>query len=110
MSHRNAIIRLHADDIEAAAMWYSDVLAIEPVSINEDAVEFRLDDGTHELEISRENPEQSPEPLCWHCDDVDAAVEQLVALGARECRPRERIHGEVHVSLVDPFGNLLEVA
>lgn len=108
MSHRNAIIRLHADNIEAAAQWYSDVLAIEPISIGPDAVEFWLDD-IHELEISRGAP-STGEPACWHCDDVDAAVEQLVALGARECRPRETLNGEVHVSLMDPFGNLLEVA
>lgn len=110
MSHRNATIHFHADDLDAAADWYSDVLASDPVRIHPDSVEFRLDDGVHGLEITR-NAVPAGEITCWHVDDVDAAVERLIALGARERHPRTRTSdGEEYASIIDPFGNLLDVA
>lgn len=48
--------------------------------------------------------------LFWHVDDVAAAVQRLLAMGARvyqEVTPREA--GFVTASVVDPFGNVLGV-
>lgn len=110
MSHKDEVIRFHADDIEAAADWYSDVLATEPISIRPDSVEFRLDDGIHELEITRDAV-PAGEITCWHVDDIDAAVERLVALGARKTEPHTRSdNSDVCASVIDPFGNVLDVA
>ena len=46
----------------------------------------------------------------WAVDDVEAAVERLVSLGAKVHEPPiERGPGFVTASVVDPFGNVLGV-
>ena len=46
----------------------------------------------------------------WHVDDVAAAMERLVAMGAKAHEPiTPREAGFVTASVVDPLGNILGV-
>lgn len=119
-----ATISYWADDVKAARAWYNELLGIEPYFARPDAenpayLEYRLGDYQHELGII--DRRYAPYPpvtgpagvvMYWHVDDVDAAVERLLAMGATLLEPRtERGEGTgfVTASVVDPFGNILGV-
>jgi predicted enzyme related to lactoylglutathione lyase len=119
-----ATISYWADDVKAARAWYNELLGIEPYFARPDAenpayLEYRLGDYQHELGIidRRYAPyDASSSPagvvMYWHVDDIDAAVERLLAMGATLLEPRtERGEGTgfVTASVVDPFGNILGV-
>jgi predicted enzyme related to lactoylglutathione lyase len=111
-----------ADDVAAAQRWYADLLGIQPYFLREADgrpayIEFRVGDYLHELGIvdSRFAPAGRPgEPggavVYWHVDDVRAAFERLLAMGATvHEEPVDRGPGFVTASVVDPFGNVLGV-
>ena len=116
-------INLWADDLPAATRWYADLLGVEPYFSSEAAgrgpgyVEFRIGDYEHELGIidRRFAPpglaaESGGALAYWHVDDVEAALERLVSLGAMQLEGvTERGPGFVTASVVDPFGNVLGV-
>jgi predicted enzyme related to lactoylglutathione lyase len=115
-------VSLFADDVLAAVAWYTELLGIEPYFVREVEgkpayVEFRIGDYQHELGIvdSRFAPHGQTEsaggPVTyWHVDDVQAAFDRLVALGATVHQaPIERGPGFVPASVIDPFGNLIGV-
>jgi predicted enzyme related to lactoylglutathione lyase len=119
-------LSLWADDVAAAAAWYTEVLGVQPYFRRPEApepplyVEFRLGDYQHELGIvdrrfvPRAEGQNADEPggviAYWHVDDVHAAFDILVAAGATEYeRPTVRGEGFVTAAVVDPFGNLLGV-
>jgi predicted enzyme related to lactoylglutathione lyase len=118
-----ATVNYWADDLEAAKEWYSELLGVEPyfqrpVEGPPAYYEFRVGDYTHELGLidSRYAPEGSaPGPggaiLYWHVDDVEAALERLLSMGAREYQPITQWGeaGFVTASVVDPFGNVLGI-
>ncbi|MFI5606665.1 VOC family protein [Amycolatopsis sp. NPDC051903] len=111
-----ATVNFSADDLPAAQRWYSDVLGLEPYFTRPGYVEFRLGDSQDELGIvdRRYLPPQPREPggalLYWHVDDLSGALEKLLAAGATELDGiRERGHGFVTASVVDPFGNILGI-
>ncbi|CAM3468730.1 VOC family protein [Isoptericola cucumis] len=110
-----------ADDVAAARDWYAEVLGTEAY-FNRDAngalayTEFRIGDYQHELGIMdrRFAPPQPAEPggafAYWAVDDVRAAHQRLLDLGAVDhAPPLERGPGFVTASVVDPFGNVLGV-
>ena len=111
-----------ADDPEVAKDWYAELLGIEPyfrrpVDGPPAYVEFRLGDYGHELGLidRRYAPDGSASGPAgavayWHVDDVGAALEKLLSMGAKEHGARTE-HGEgfVTASVVDPFGNVLGV-
>jgi predicted enzyme related to lactoylglutathione lyase len=112
----------HATDLDAAKRWYTELLGIEPYYQREAYVEFRLGDYQHELGLldSRFLPDLGGDTpaatgpagviVYWHVDDVDAALERLVALGATLHQPpRDFGEGFVGASVIDPFGNILGV-
>ncbi|MFD4255188.1 VOC family protein [Amycolatopsis thermoflava] len=113
-------VTYYADDVEAAARWYSEVLGAEPyfrrpLDGPPAYLEFRIGDHQHELGLkdSRYAPEK-PGPngaiVYWHVDDVEGAFRRLLDLGATEHeKPIERGPGFVTASVVDPFGNVLGV-
>jgi predicted enzyme related to lactoylglutathione lyase len=78
-------------------------------------VEFRLGPDQDELGIidrrfTRHAAANGPAGVVvyWHVDDVAAAVDRAVALGATAHDPVvEREAGFVTGSIVDPFGNVL---
>ncbi|CAL9564933.1 hypothetical protein SUDANB95_04671 [Actinosynnema sp. ALI-1.44] len=114
-------ISFFADDVRAASDWYAEVLGIQPYFLREvDGVpayiEFRIGDYQHELGIvDRRFAGPAPEApggaiAYWAVDDVHAAFDRLLALGAEVYRePIERGPGFVTASVVDPFGNVLGV-
>ncbi len=115
-----ATVNYLADDVPAAMKWYSDVLGIEPYFSRPEGgppayVEFRVGDYQHELGIidRRFVPHATASgpagaTLFWHVDDIDAALEKLLSMGATEHGPKTpREAGCITASVVDPFGNIL---
>ena len=110
-----------ADDVPAAVAWYTQVVGAEPY-FQRDAgdrpayVEFRTGDYQHELGIldSRFAPHETTKPaghiVYWAVDDVRAAYDRLLSLGATAHEePTERGPGFVTASVLDPFGNVFGV-
>ncbi|WP_017585997.1 VOC family protein [Nocardiopsis ganjiahuensis] len=118
-----ATISFWADDVEAAKDWYVEVLGAEPYferpGGGEPAAyyEFRIGDRQTELGLidRRYAPAGAATApggavLYWHVDDVEAALDRLLSLGAAPHTPlTERGPGFVTASVVDPFGNVLGV-
>ncbi|MDL4812643.1 VOC family protein [Actinomadura opuntiae] len=125
-----ATISFFADDVEAAVDWYADLLGTRPYfrvpGPDGRAVycEFRIGDYRHELGLidARFRPGSSDGEAgpagpggavaYWHVDDLEAAVERLVAMGARiheKITERGDGTGFATASVVDPFGNVLGV-
>lgn len=112
-----------ADDLEAAKEWYTELLGIEPYFVRPAPpdppgyVEFRVGDYQHELGLidRRYAPEGSANGsggvvVYWHVDDVSAAFERLLSMGAAEYEAiTYRGEGFITASVVDPFGNILGV-
>ena len=111
---------LWADDVPAAAEWYTRVLGIEPYFVRPLEgtplyAEFRIGDDGDELGITdrRFAPAGTPRTpggavTSWHVDDIEAAFDRLLSLGAVEYQPvTTRGEGFVTASVVDPFGNVL---
>ncbi|MEV4803716.1 VOC family protein [Nonomuraea sp. NPDC049421] len=106
-------------DQEAAQAWYTEFLGVEPYYRRPGYVEFRLGDYQHEFGIidGRYAPPGTTGQLAgaimyWHVDDLEATVERLLSMGAKEHQPiREQGDGSgfVTASVVDPFGNVLGV-
>lgn len=105
-------VAYRVDDLEAAKTWYSEALGIAPYFDEPYYVGFNV--GGFELGLY---PAEDGVPVgiggatvYWGVDDIEAAVERLLALGAT-------LHGEIQdvgegilvASVVDPFGNLLGV-
>ncbi len=115
-------ISYFADDVAAAAAWYTDVLGRPPYFQREAGgglayVEFRIGDYQHELGIvdsrfAAHGPatQAGGAVAYWAVDDVHAAFARLLTLGATEHdQPTVRGPGFVTASVVDPFGNILGV-
>ncbi|MBE1586232.1 VOC family protein [Nonomuraea angiospora] len=112
-----ATISFYAADLEAAKTWYTELLGLEPYYQVPGYIEFRVDDHQHELGIidARYAPAGATDGPAgsityWHVDDLEAALDRLIALGAKE-HQAIRKHGEgfVTASVIDPFGNVLGV-
>ena len=121
-----ATISLWADDLEAARDWYAELLGVPPYFSapgpggRAGYYEFRAGDYEHELGLIdarfRPGGADGGRPggavVYWHVDDLDAAVERLLAMGAREhekITERGAGTGFATASVVDPFGNILGV-
>lgn len=115
-------VRLVADDVVAAAAWYTELLGVEPYFTRDVEgvpayVEFRIGDYQHELGIA--NARFVPQDgagdaagtlVYWHVDDVQGTFERLLSLGATVHEGLiERGPGFVTASVIDPFGNVLGV-
>ena len=111
-----------ATDVAAAAAWYTELLGVAPYFARPDAeapayVEFRIGDRQAELGIvdarwiaGGQSDRPSGTVTYWAVDDVQAAYDRLLALGATPHEaPTERGEGFVTASVVDPFGNVIGV-
>ena len=107
-----------AADLEAAKKWYTELLGIEPYFERPGYCEFRIGDYEHELGIidSKYAPFAASAAgpagalMYWHVDDVNATLERLLSMGAKELEaPKDRGEGFVTASVVDPFGNVLGI-
>ncbi|SBT41458.1 VOC family protein [Micromonospora auratinigra] len=115
-------VSFYADDVTAAARWYTALLGVAPYFTRPAEgtpayVEFRVGDQQHELGIIDRRFAPVPRSgqaggavVYWHVDDVEAAYDRLLSLGATGYeKPVERGPGFVTASVVDPFGNVLGV-
>lgn len=112
-------VSFYAADVAAAAGWYTTLLGVEPYFRRPADgppayVEFRI--GGHEHELGIIDARYAPHDgdggalVYWHVDDVQAALDRLVGLGATvHEKITERGPGFVTASVRDPFGNLLGV-
>lgn len=106
-----------AADLAAAKTWYTELLGAEPYFERPGYAEFRLGDYQHELGLidSRYAPDSSASGpggavVYWHVDDVSAAHEELLSMGAQEYQPLTvRGPGFVTAAVTDPFGNVLGI-
>src|SRR5687767_9629548 len=109
-----ATINIFADDVKAARKWYAELLGIEPYFERPDAanpayVEFRLGDYQHELGIidSKYKPKGAAAGaggaiVLWHVDDIEAMLERVKGMGAKEYDPlTPREAGFITASVVD---------
>ncbi len=118
-----ATVNYWADDVKAAREWYTELLGIEPYFQNPNKdnpayVEFRLGDYQAELGIvDRRYAAQGTQPgvggalLFWHVDEIEAVLERLKVMGAKEHEPitKRGDSGFVTASVIDPFGNILGI-
>lgn len=106
-----------AADHAAAKQWYTELLGVAPYFDRPGYAEFRIGDYQHELGIvdSRYAPEGAATGpggvvMYWHVDDVNAALEKLLAMGATAHEaPIDRGVGFITASVIDPFGNILGI-
>lgn len=119
-----ATVSFYADDLAAAKRWYTEVLGVEayfafPPDGPPAYVEFRIGDYEHELGFidARYAPHPRAQPsgsiAYWHVDDLQAALDRLVSLGAKEHEPitqrGDGTKGFATASVIDPFGNILGI-
>lgn len=116
-----ATISFYAADHEAAKKWYADFLDIEPYFNVPGYSEFRIGDYQHELGIidSSYAPAGAADTTAgaiayWHVDDLQATLDKLISMGAKEYQPvtdhsQDGNGGFVTASVVDPFGNILGI-
>ncbi len=113
-----ANLNLVASDMDAAVAWYSQVLDAPPYFVRPETgpvqyAEWRFGDDEDELALmSSAYRPVLPSPggalVSIHVDDIRAALERLVAVGATEVDPvTPRGEGWWSASVADPFGNLL---
>jgi predicted enzyme related to lactoylglutathione lyase len=117
-------ISFWTDDVPAAVAWYTEFLGIEPYFERPGPdgrpayVEFRI--GDYQAELGLVDRKFAPagsatEPggaiMYWHVDDLNATVERLLSMGAKEYQPitPRGDEGFVTAAVVDPFGNVLGV-
>ncbi|MBB2946725.1 putative enzyme related to lactoylglutathione lyase [Actinoplanes lutulentus] len=111
-------VTFFADDLDAARAWYTGVFESEPYFVRDGAyLEWRVGDYQHEFGVL--NSRFAPHPhggqasgaiVYWAVDDVEAAYQRLLGLGATpHDKPTERGPGYVTASVLDPFGNVLGV-
>ena len=113
-------VNLISEDVPATVAWYTELLGVQPYFVRPEQgpaayVEFRLGRDEDELGILDSRFAAHPATnrpagavVYWHVDDVAAAVDRAVALGATAHDPViEREAGFVTGSFVDPFGNVL---
>ena len=114
-------VNLVSDDVPAAAAWYAELLGISPYFVRPEQgppayVEVRLGPDEDELGIidrrfTSHVATNGPAGVVvyWQVEDVAAAVDRAVALGATTLDP-VTVRGEagfVTASVVDPFGNVV---
>ncbi|WP_158841713.1 VOC family protein [Saccharothrix deserti] len=107
-----------ADDLDAAAAWYTELFGIEPYfTVPGGYIEFRIGDYQHEFGIVKSD--YAPHDVhtgpagaiaYWAVDDLHATLDRLTELGAKPHEePKVRGEGFVTASVVDPFGNILGI-
>jgi predicted enzyme related to lactoylglutathione lyase len=118
MLRGTATVNYWAADHAAAKQWYTDLLGLPPYFERPGYAEFRIGDYQHELGLidSRYSPDghgagPAGAVLHWHVDDVPAALDGLLSMGAKPHQPVTDWGpaGFVTASVVDPFGNVLGI-
>lgn len=110
-----AAVRLRADDLPAATAWYADLLGIEPSATGDQHVEWRLGPHRHTLRIvpadDAASVDEAAGPVTyWLVDEVDRALADLLARGAKPSEPVAQVSDLLAAVVTDPFGNALGIA
>ncbi|SDK62031.1 VOC family protein [Nonomuraea jiangxiensis] len=118
-------VSFYSPDLQATKRWYTELFGTPPYMDTPAYLEWRIGDYQHEFgvidsayagtELARTpGPDAIGGPagavVFWHVDDVPAALDRLVAMGAKEHdAPRDRGTGTgfVTASVIDPWGNVL---
>ena len=101
-----------ATDIAAAKAWYSTVLAVTPYFDEPFYVGFNI--GGYELGLDPAAPVGTGAPngpvVYWGVANAAAAMQQLIALGARLVEPVHDVGDGISLGTVcDPFGNVFGI-
>ena len=101
----------HAPDLAKAKSWYSKILGFEPYFDQPFYVGFNV--GGYELGLDPD-PSSSASAggvvVYWDIEDADAALKNLLSLGAAERTDVQDVGEGIRVATVlDPFGNILGV-
>ena len=127
-------VRYHTTNLERATRWYAELLGTEPHMEYLEYADFRAGDHQQKLVLldsryarnmsrldstastplsrQRVGPEPRPEGVIvyWHVDDVPAAYDRLLSMGAKPHEaPRDFGEGFIGASVIDPFGNILGI-
>jgi predicted enzyme related to lactoylglutathione lyase len=102
----------HAADLQAAKEWYSKALGVQPYFDEPFYVGFNV--GGYELGL---DPDPSSATgtgasaiAYWGVADAQAALAQLVELGATDRMGVQDVGGDLRMaSVVDPFGNVFGI-
>ncbi|NSL85340.1 VOC family protein [Chitinophaga sp. Mgbs1] len=100
-------------DHKGAIEWYTALFGMPPYFNKPGYAEFRVGDYQHEFGlidaqygppgITGGTPAAST--LYWHVDDIDAALEKLLAMGATAWEPvTKRGEGFITASVICPYG------
>ena len=108
-----------ADDVAAATAWYTELLGSGPVFTRPGPggqlgyAAFAVDESTR-LAIAGRATAPAGSALepggavgAWRVDDLDAVLEKLTSMGAKEWIPLTPHGPVVSVAVVDPFGNVV---
>ena len=97
----------HTNDLTAAKSWYTSFTGKEPyfdevfyVGFDINGFELGLDPDMSKIQAGNHST------AYWSVDDIQAAVEKAVSLGAIIIDPAHNVGGTIEVAIVeDPFGN-----
>ena len=114
-----ATLTYFAEDVSAAVDWYTELLGTGPVFTRPGPggrpsyAKFTIDESTSLAIAARAfaPPGMSLETGgavgYWDVEDLDAVLEQLTAMGAKEYIPLTPHGPIVSAAVVDPFGNVV---
>jgi predicted enzyme related to lactoylglutathione lyase len=97
----------HTNDLAAAKIWYTSLTGKEPyfdemfyVGFDINGFELGLDPDMSKTQTGNHST------VYWSVDDIQAAVEKAVSLGASIIDHVHNVGGTIEVAIVeDPFGN-----
>jgi len=104
-------------DMAAAKQWFMELLGVVPYRESPDYVEFHIGPSKHEFALIKQKSEGKEVPgslsgtiVYWHTDDIEAFLDKLLLMGAKEHEPVLNFGGGYSkASVVDPFGNILGI-
>lgn len=100
----------HADDIEASAAWYRDVLGLTETADDGDWREFSVGGARFAVDSGNTPAEIPNAVVSFRVRDLDAAVAELRAAGATFASDVIDAGPTRFVTLRDPAGNLVQLS
>lgn len=96
----------HTEDLAAAKEWYIKATGIQPyfdepfyVGFDINGFELGLDPDMTGVEKGNHSN------TYWNVDDVDAAVQKLIAIGGSVVQDKRNVGGDLFTAIIaDPFG------
>lgn len=114
MSHMLGLrtVKYVVSDLPRAKAWYAEAFGVQPYFDEPFYVGFNI--GGYELgldpDLSSQQPGAGGSTAYWGVTDAAAALQRLVALGARVSEPLQEVGGGIRIgSVLDPFGNLVGI-